>query len=128
MTGDHLQGSKDAEKMGTCERAAAAADSRETGAGGWCWRASSKKSRAKTIGLLHHDMAMQTSRVHVGRQLLRARARVGCEPVRAFSVSAPRGVKEPPPPPPPPKNTQDGTTHFGFETIAEALKEQRGGH
>jgi hypothetical protein len=93
----------------------------------WCWRASSKKSRAKPTGPLHHDIAMQTSRVHIGRQLLRARARVGCESVRTFSVSAPRGVKEPPPPPPP-KDTQDGTTHFGFETIAEALKEQRGEH
>ena len=45
--------------------------------------------------------------------------------MRAFSASAPRGVREPPPPPPP-KDTQDGTTHFGFETVAEALKEQRG--
>lgn len=73
-----------------------------------------------------HDIAMQTSRIRIGRQLLDARTRVKRESVRAFSASASRGVREPPPPPPPTKDAQDGTTHFGFETIAEALKEQRG--
>lgn len=85
-----------------------------------------EKSRQEIVSL-YHDIAMQTSRIRVGRQLLDARTRIGRETVRAFSASAPRGVKEPPPPPPP-NNTQDGTTHFGFETIAEALKEQRGKH
>ncbi|KAF2628848.1 UbiE/COQ5 methyltransferase [Macroventuria anomochaeta] len=66
---------------------------------------------------------MQTTRARLGRQLLDARTRAIREPVRCFSASASRGVREPPPPPP--KAPQDGTTHFGFETVAEALKEQR---
>jgi 2-methoxy-6-polyprenyl-1,4-benzoquinol methylase len=49
---------------------------------------------------------------------------VGRNSVRSFAASAPRGVREPPPPPQ--RDAQDGTTHFGFETVAEALKEQRG--
>jgi 2-methoxy-6-polyprenyl-1,4-benzoquinol methylase len=69
---------------------------------------------------------MQTSRVRIGRQLLDARTRLVREPVRCFSASAAKSVKEPPSPPP--KASQDGTTHFGFETIAEAMKEQRGEH
>ncbi|KAJ8108649.1 hypothetical protein OPT61_g8022 [Boeremia exigua] len=66
---------------------------------------------------------MQTSRVRIGRQLLEVRTRIAREPARCFSASAARCVKEPPSPPP--KAPQDGTTHFGFETIAEVLKEQR---
>ena len=103
-------------------RASAPAGSRESGTGAHHRR----KVAPSLADCSTTTFAMQTSRVHIGRQLLRARARVGCESVRTFSISAPRGVKEPPPPPP--KDTQDGTTHFGFETIAEALKEQRGEH
>ncbi|KAJ4397962.1 2-hexaprenyl-6-methoxy-1,4-benzoquinone methyltransferase [Didymella pomorum] len=66
---------------------------------------------------------MQATRIRIGRQLLDARTSVGRNSVRSFAASAPRGVREPPPPPQ--RDAQDGTTHFGFETVAEALKEQR---
>jgi hypothetical protein len=42
---------------------------------------------------------------------------------RCFSCSARQEQQTPPPKPPQQRNQ---TTHFGFETIAEALKEQRG--
>lgn len=74
-----------------------------------------------------HDIAnMQTSRARIARPLLDASTRAMRQPARCFCASSPRGVREPPPPPPLPKAPQDGTTHFGFETVAEALKEQRG--
>lgn len=43
---------------------------------------------------------------------------------RCFSCTARQSQQ----PQTPPKTTQkqDGTTHFGFETVAEALKEQKG--
>ncbi|EMD68041.1 hypothetical protein COCSADRAFT_108064 [Bipolaris sorokiniana ND90Pr] len=76
---------------------------------------------------------MQASRQQIGRQLLSGRRRpaVG-EAYRCFSCSTRQARPQhpsSPPPPPPPKSPQDApqTTHFGFETIAEALKEQRVG-
>ncbi|KAF1845521.1 UbiE/COQ5 methyltransferase [Cucurbitaria berberidis CBS 394.84] len=69
---------------------------------------------------------MQSSRTQLGRQLLGAsKRRVAREPYRCFSCSVRQAQQQPPPP----KSPQDGpsTTHFGFETIAEALKEQRVG-
>ncbi|KAF1836143.1 ubiquinone/menaquinone biosynthesis methyltransferase ubiE [Decorospora gaudefroyi] len=73
---------------------------------------------------------MQASRQRiVGRQWLESsKRRVAREPpYRYFSCSQRQAQT----PPPPKKSPQDGpastTTHFGFETIAEALKEQRVG-
>ncbi|KAJ4371617.1 2-hexaprenyl-6-methoxy-1,4-benzoquinone methyltransferase [Neocucurbitaria cava] len=70
---------------------------------------------------------MQSSRTRIGRQLLEgSKRRVVREPYRCFSCSVRQAQQQTPPP----KSPQDGrpsTTHFGFETIAEALKEQRVG-
>ncbi|KAF1912681.1 UbiE/COQ5 methyltransferase [Ampelomyces quisqualis] len=69
---------------------------------------------------------MQTSRTRIGCQLLaQCKRRVSREPYRCFSCSVRQAQQSPPPP----KSRQDaqGTTHFGFETVAEALKEQRVG-
>lgn len=69
---------------------------------------------------------MQTSRTRLGRQLLaESRRAARREPYRCFSCSVRQAQQQTPPP----KAPQDarGTTHFGFETIAEALKEQRVG-
>ncbi|CAN9164250.1 unnamed protein product [Alternaria alternata] len=68
---------------------------------------------------------MQASRQRIGRQLLDgSKRRVAREPYRCFSCSVRQAQQTPPP-----KSPQDGpqTTHFGFETISEALKEQRVG-
>ncbi|KAF2003736.1 UbiE/COQ5 methyltransferase, partial [Amniculicola lignicola CBS 123094] len=68
-------------------------------------------------------MNVTTSRVLLKRQLLAGgKRRAIKEPFRCFSCSA-RQFQQPPSP----KSSQDapGTTHFGFETIAEALKEQK---
>ncbi|USP81500.1 uncharacterized protein yc1106_08774 [Curvularia clavata] len=74
---------------------------------------------------------MHAPRQQMGRQLLASSKRrtVG-ESYRCFSCSIRQArPQQQSPPPPPPKSPQDGspTTHFGFETIAEALKEQRVG-
>ncbi|KAH4212264.1 2-methoxy-6-polyprenyl-1,4-benzoquinol methylase [Parastagonospora nodorum] len=74
---------------------------------------------------------MQASRTRIGRQLLAGSRRMTArEPYRCFSCAVRQAQQHtPPPPPPPPKAPRDaqGTTHFGFETVAEALKEQRVG-
>lgn len=46
------------------------------------------------------------------------------EQYRCFSCSARQAQQQQTPPKPTQNN--DGTTHFGFETVAEALKEQKG--
>ncbi|KAI4642844.1 hypothetical protein J4E93_006913 [Alternaria ventricosa] len=72
---------------------------------------------------------MQTSRQRIGRQLLGGRkSGVAREPYRCFSCSI-RQAQQATPPPKSPQNGGSGqqTTHFGFETISEALKEQRVG-
>lgn len=69
-------------------------------------------------------MSAQTPRL-LRRQLIQnGRPRAPREPYRCFSCSIRQAQQQPPPP----KSTRDapGTTHFGFETIAEALKEQKG--
>jgi hypothetical protein len=68
---------------------------------------------------------MQASRQRIGRQLLQeSKRRTVGEGYRCFSCSVRQAQQQTPPP----KTPRDGnqTTHFGFETIAEALKEQRG--
>jgi hypothetical protein len=68
---------------------------------------------------------MQASRQRVARQLLNgSKTRVAREPYRCFSCSV-RQAQEQTPPPKSPRDAPQ-TTHFGFETISEALKEQRG--
>jgi hypothetical protein len=89
-----------------------------------------RESYAKRSSTCHpiRHANMQASRTQIGRQLLAAsKGRVAREPYRCFSCSV-RQAQQQTPPPPPPKAPQDaqGTTHFGFETVAEALKEQRG--
>ncbi|ORY08519.1 UbiE/COQ5 methyltransferase [Clohesyomyces aquaticus] len=67
---------------------------------------------------------MQASRSLLSRQLLReVRQGVAREPYRCFSCTVRHAQQQPPPP----KSPQDapGTTHFGFETVAEAIKEQK---
>ncbi|KAF2830897.1 UbiE/COQ5 methyltransferase [Ophiobolus disseminans] len=69
---------------------------------------------------------MQASRTQIGRQLLAgSKRRIAREPYRCFSCSI-RQAQQQTPPPKPPQDVR-GTTHFGFETVAEALKEQRVG-
>ncbi|KAF2036812.1 UbiE/COQ5 methyltransferase [Setomelanomma holmii] len=69
---------------------------------------------------------MQASRTQLGRQLLAgSMGRVSREPYRCFSCSV-RQAQQQAPPPKAPQDAQ-GTTHFGFQTVAEALKEQRVG-
>ncbi|KAH6865646.1 ubiquinone/menaquinone biosynthesis methyltransferase ubiE [Alternaria rosae] len=72
---------------------------------------------------------MQASRQRIGRQLLGgSKVRVAREPYRCFSCSV-RQAQQSTPPPKSPQNggSSQQTTHFGFETISEALKEQRVG-
>ncbi|KAI4950078.1 hypothetical protein J4E91_004734 [Alternaria rosae] len=72
---------------------------------------------------------MQASRQRIGQQLLSGRkGRVAREPYRCFSCSV-RQAQQSTPPPKSPQNggSSQQTTHFGFETISEALKEQRVG-
>lgn len=78
---------------------------------------------------LHHHRNphanMQASRTQIGRQLLAgSKRKVARESYRCFSCSIRQAQQQTPPP----KSPQDGrgTTHFGFETVTEALKEQRG--
>ncbi|KAF2849905.1 ubiquinone biosynthesis methyltransferas-like protein coq5 [Plenodomus tracheiphilus IPT5] len=70
---------------------------------------------------------MQASGSSIGRQLLAGgrRANVGKPSHRCFGCTARQAQQQTPPP----KSPQDApsTTHFGFETISEALKEQRVG-
>ncbi|KAF2130196.1 UbiE/COQ5 methyltransferase [Dothidotthia symphoricarpi CBS 119687] len=68
---------------------------------------------------------MQTTRSRAARQLLqKSRRGVGArESYRCFSCTAP--TQQATPPPKSPQDGPGGTTHFGFETVAEALKEQR---
>ncbi|KAL5118501.1 2-hexaprenyl-6-methoxy-1,4-benzoquinone methyltransferase [Pleosporales sp. CAS-2024a] len=71
---------------------------------------------------------MSASRTPLGRQLL-AGGRHGAaarEPYRCFSCKA-RHAQQHTPPPARPQDGAQATTHFGFETVAEALKEQRVG-
>ncbi|KAL1801496.1 hypothetical protein ACET3X_001838 [Alternaria dauci] len=69
---------------------------------------------------------MQAPRQRIGRQLLGAsKRRVAGEPYRCFSCSVRQAQQQTPPPKSPQNGSQ--TTHFGFETISEALKEQRVG-
>ncbi|KAI8935247.1 hypothetical protein NX059_007836 [Plenodomus lindquistii] len=68
---------------------------------------------------------MQTSRSRIGRQLLAGSRRGNVGGYRCFGCTPGQAQQQTPPP----KSPQDApsTTHFGFETIAEALKEQRVG-
>lgn len=68
---------------------------------------------------------MQASRSRVGRQVLAASTRGKIGGYRCFGCTARQAQQQTPPP----KSPQDApsTTHFGFETISEALKEQRVG-
>jgi hypothetical protein len=82
----------------------------------------------------HGTAKMQSSRIRVGQLLAESQSGLARHSTpRCFTTSARRAQQPPPPrgppppPPPPPKSAEShGTTHFGFETIAEALKEQRG--
>jgi len=73
---------------------------------------------------------MQASRQRIARQLLGGGGgggqRVAQEGYRCFSCSVRQNQQQPPKSRPQDEAPQ--TTHFGFETIAEALKEQRGNH
>lgn len=77
-------------------------------------------------------MNAQATRTLLKKQLLaegrRASRNVGREQFRCFSCSVRNGQQPPQHSTPPPKSstTSQGTTHFGFETIDEALKEQKG--
>ncbi|KAH9862601.1 hypothetical protein IAQ61_010019 [Plenodomus lingam] len=68
---------------------------------------------------------MQTSQSRIGRQLLVGLRRGNTGGHRCFSCTARQAQQQTPPP----KNQQDApsTTHFGFQTIAEAIKEQKVG-
>ncbi|KAF2468503.1 ubiquinone biosynthesis methyltransferas-like protein coq5 [Lindgomyces ingoldianus] len=71
-------------------------------------------------------MSIQASRSLLRRQLLGdVKRRVAREPYRCFSCTFPHAQQHTPPP----KSPRDapGTTHFGFETVAEAMKEQKVG-
>ncbi|KAF2116122.1 ubiE/COQ5 methyltransferase family-domain-containing protein [Lophiotrema nucula] len=71
-------------------------------------------------------MSLQAPRQLLRRQLLQAgQKRVARAPYRCFSCSVRQTQQQQTPP----KTPQDGpgTTHFGFETVAEALKEQKVG-
>ncbi|KAF2193379.1 hypothetical protein K469DRAFT_549715 [Zopfia rhizophila CBS 207.26] len=71
-------------------------------------------------------MNIQTSKLLLRHQLLEgAKRRISREPYRCFSCSIRHAQHQSQPP----KSPQDtpGTTHFGFEKVAEALKEQRVG-
>ncbi|KAG9388391.1 ubiquinone biosynthesis methyltransferase coq5 protein [Pyrenophora tritici-repentis] len=68
---------------------------------------------------------MQASRQRIARQLLAGGKRR--DSYRCFSCSARRNQEQPPKSTRPQDGGNQQTTHFGFETIAEALKEQRVG-
>lgn len=78
---------------------------------------------------LSANMSAQFARALFRRQLLAGSKRragvVEREQYRCFSCSVRQAQQQHTPPP---KSTQDGpgTTHFGFQTVAEALKEQKG--
>ncbi|PSN73687.1 UbiE/COQ5 methyltransferase [Corynespora cassiicola Philippines] len=68
---------------------------------------------------------MRASRVLFRRQALAGvKRRAAGEQYRCFSCSVRQAQQQQTPPPKSSRDSQ-GTTHFGFETIAEALKEQR---
>ncbi|KAF2804704.1 ubiquinone/menaquinone biosynthesis methyltransferase ubiE [Mytilinidion resinicola] len=67
-------------------------------------------------------MNVSTSKLLARRQLLlSARAAARREPYRCFSCS----IRHEQQTPPPPGENGNRTTHFGFETVAEALKEKK---
>jgi hypothetical protein len=68
------------------------------------------------------NMNAQSTRVLFRRQLLAGGRPTG--QYRCLSCTV-RQAQQPQSPPKPAQN-RDGTTHFGFETVAEALKEQKG--
>ncbi|CAA9956583.1 ubiquinone biosynthesis methyltransferase coq5 protein [Pyrenophora teres f. maculata] len=72
---------------------------------------------------------MQASRQRIARQLLAGgKRRVAGDRYRSFSCSVRQKQEQSPPPKSRPQHGgEQQTTHFGFETIAEALKEQRVG-
>jgi len=80
---------------------------------------------------LQQRQSMQASRQRIARQLLAGggsggKRRVAQDGYRCFSSSVRQNQQQPPKSRPQDEAPQ--TTHFGFETIAEALKEQRGNH
>jgi len=91
---------------------------------GCCQALCSRKS-------LQQRKSMQASRQRIARQLLGSggsggNKRVAQAGYRCFSCSVRQNQQQPPKSRPQDEAPQ--TTHFGFETIAEALKEQRGKH
>ena len=94
---------------------------------GTCQRGMEFRAKLSKTSKRTSTMKVQAPRTLLRRQLLAGgKRRAVAVPYRCFSCSIRHAQQQTPPPPP--KSPQDGqgTTHFGFETVTEALKEQRG--